>query len=190
MITTIRHFLRRFKYRLIPQAFVVIVVAPVTWLLLDRTPPFVRLHGDLLPPVVVRGDSVRVRYVVTKRVPGRVCPGTVSQEIVDSAGTTFGKRERSVGPAAWEPHPTNPKLEIFTGWPVSIPAETAPGPAVFRTVTFRHCNFLQRWLRLSVVQIGPDIDFEIVCNRGYEQIVTAEGRLQCVPTFGNLGSAR
>ena len=137
------------------------IVAPLAWWATDRTPPQVRLVGTLLPPIVVRGEAVRVRYTTTKRVRAD-CPGVVQQEIVDSQNTIFSKFARAVGPAIFEPDPNNPNQDILIGHPVIIPEQVAPGQATFRTVTFRYCNWLQRILHWPIVQIGPDIHFEVI----------------------------
>lgn len=132
-------------------------------LAMQRTPPFVRIAGNLVPDRVYPGDYVQVRYVVTKRLfDNRTCPGTLQQEIVDSQLNIISKAVRETGPAKWEDHPTNPNLEIFYGHPVQIPTQLQPGPAVFRTATFRICNWVQYLLRWPIYQIGPDLPFVIL----------------------------
>jgi len=167
------------------MAIAVVVVGPVVWFITDRTPPFVRLHGTLDPPVVERGGSVRVRYVTTKHArPDSDCPGTVQQEIVDSSGTTYSKRARAAAPAQWEDDPDDPQQEILIGQLVQIPVGTQPGPASFRSASFRHCNWLQEKWPLyywPIVQIGPDIPFVITCRTDVETEILLDGKRQCVP---------
>jgi hypothetical protein len=133
---------------------------PLFFMALDREPPFKRLEGSLVPDRVDRGGSAVVRYVTTKRFRSD-CPGQVQQEIVDSQNTIFSKLARETGPSRWEEFPGDPRKEIFYGRPVAIPEQAAPGRALFRTVTFRYCNFVQRLLHWPIVQIGPDLHFTI-----------------------------
>lgn len=141
--------------------FSLCVFAPLFWMMIDREPPFIRLHGVIIPDTVERGGNVAVRYVTTRRIR-RDCPGVVQQEIVDSQNTIYSKLARDAQPARWEPDPSNPDQEIFTGNPVSVPLQAAPGLALFRSVTFRYCNWLQRALHWPIVQSGPDLYFTIL----------------------------
>ena len=136
------------------------VFGPLFYMAMDREPPFTRLTGTLVPDAVDRGGNVAVRFVTTRRYRSD-CPGQVQQEIVDSQNTIFSKLVRETGPSRWEDDPTNPSREIFYGRPVGIPEQAAPGRALFRTVTFRYCNVLQRTLHWPIIQIGPDIFFTI-----------------------------
>jgi len=142
-------------------AFIALVLfAPIFWMALDRDNPVERLHGELLPQKVARGGFVAVKYWTKKRTRSD-CAGAVQQEIVDSQNTIYQKLARAVGPALWENDPDNPNQEIFYGHQVSIPIQAAPGPAVFRTTTFRYCNWLHRVAQWPIVQIGPDLPFMI-----------------------------
>lgn len=147
-------------------AFLACCIGGMVWVTsyaIDRTPPFVRLYGHLIPDKVLPGDFVQVRYIVTKRVrPTDACPGQLQQEIVDSEKTIISKAVRETGPSKWEPHPDNTHLEVFTGHPVQIPIGMAPGPAIFRTATFRLCNQFQYIMRWPIVQVGPDLPFTIL----------------------------
>jgi hypothetical protein len=153
------------KINLIAIAFAMVVVAPFVWWATDRTPPVWRVSGELDPPVVVKGESVRVRFRVLKRIRPD-CPGRVQQEIVDSQNTIFSKLSRATGPARYEPDQWgDARYEILVGQLVAIPEQASPGPATFRTVTFRYCNWLQTWLQWPIVQVGPNIRFMILDSR-------------------------
>ena len=147
-------------------AMLAAVIGGMIWfmaLALDREPPFVRLYGTLVPDRVNPGDFVAVRYVTTRRrFPSDQCPGTLQQEIIDSENNIISKAVRETGPQKWERHPTDPNLEIFYGHPVQIPNSMVPGPAVFRTATFRFCNWLQYRMRWPISQVGPDLLFMIL----------------------------
>src|SRR5215207_2157095 len=80
---------------LVIGAFALLVVAPFVWYAADRTPPMVRLYGEIVPDPAPRGSDVHVEYIVTKRIRDE-CPGTVHQEIVDSGGTTYQKTAKPV----------------------------------------------------------------------------------------------
>ena len=152
-------------YHVLPAIIAIMIVGPLAWMATDRTPPQVRRYGELIPNIVERGGYVHVKFWTTKRARPD-CPGTVQQEIVDSQNTIFSKLARAVGPVRWEPDPENPNQDIFYGHPVSIPDQAAPGPAMFRTVTFRYCNWLQQTLHWPIVQIGPDLPFRITLKPG------------------------
>ena len=154
-----------------------VVLAIAFYLLVfDRQPPFVRLYGSIIPEVVERSTDpdnpsrIAVRYITTKRIPGRDCPGDVEQEFLDEEGRNSNRPSRDAVPAKWEPHPTDPDKEIFTGHPVAVPvADIGTGQIRFRTVSKRACNFLQRWFPYwSVIQSGPDLFFTLT-KPGVEQ---------------------
>jgi len=142
-----------------------LIFAPIFYMALDREPPVTRLFGSMVPDVVVQGGETAVRYTTTRR-NRQDCPGVVQQEIIDSLNTIYSKLARQTGPAKWEDDPYVPDREIFYGHPVAIPLQAAPGPAIFRTVTFRYCNPLQRWLHWPIIQVGPDLPFTIVAKPG------------------------
>jgi hypothetical protein len=143
-------------------SFALLVVVPTTWMASDRTPPVWRVGGEMDPSTVVRGGETRVRFKVLRRTR-QDCPGTVQQEIVDSQNTIFSKLARATGPSRYEPDPWGDKnYEILVGQKVTIPEQAAPGPAIFRTATFRYCNWLQHWFQWPIVQIGPDLKLMIL----------------------------
>lgn len=144
----------------ITGALLAAAFAPLIFMSLDREPPFTRIHGSLIPDQVEPGGFVAVRFITTKRSRDN-CPGTVQQEIVDSQNTIYSKLVREAGPAKWEQDPGDIHQEIFYGYPVAVPVQAAPGKALFRTVTFRYCNSLQRWMHWPIIQIGPDLWFTI-----------------------------
>ncbi len=161
---------------LIIACFALLVVGPITYWVTDRTPPQVRLRGVLVqcpdvdknnngnfdtcyvPSVITPGDTVRVKYWTTKRSRPD-CPGTVQQEIISSRNTIFSKFGRPTGPAKWGASQDNPDEDFFIGQEVVIPEPISGGPSIFRSVTFRYCNWLQRALHWPIVQTGPDIPF-------------------------------
>lgn len=182
----VKMIIRLLKYFLPPiTAFFAVTVFYFGYI--DREPPFKRISGELVPDTVPFGGCigtdddgnpallpclVRVRYVTTKRIPGREeqCPGDVQQEVWSNRQVFSNLLPRTAGPASWEPHPTDPDLEIFTGHPVAIPINAEPDPkALFKTNSFRGCNFLQQWEywpnAWKVIQRGPDIVFTISPKR-------------------------
>ncbi len=161
----------------IAAAFIAIVVAgPFAYWATDRTPPQTRVKGVLVvcpdvdennrgnfdtcyvPETIVPGTKIRVKFWTTKRQRSD-CPGVVQQEIISSLNTIFSKLGRPVGPARWYADPDNENQDIFIGQEVVIPEQMSAGPALFRSNTFRYCNWLQKALHWPIVQSGPDIEF-------------------------------
>lgn len=154
------------RQEIIAIVFALVIVAPLMWWASDRAPPVWRVSGELEPSSVVRGEKAHVRFRVVKRTRTD-CPGRVQQEIVDSQNTIFSKLGRATGPSRYEPDTWgDPRYEILVGQDVTIPEQAAPGPAIFRTVTFRYCNWVHSFFSWPIVQIGPDIRFTILNKTG------------------------
>jgi hypothetical protein len=160
-----------------------IITAPIYLLYIDRTPPFERLEAcsednpetaedpcsKVIPSIVVLDKAsktrptIRVRYVTSRPIPGRRCPGTVHQEFFDSLGFRDQQREeRPAVPASWEDHPTDPSKAIFVGNPVPVPRNLEPGRIRFQSTTFRYCNFLQELMHRPIVRSGPVLEFFLI----------------------------
>lgn len=180
-----------FVYLVLPPTMVATGIA-FYFLVFDRTPPFERKAGEIVPteyrgmfvsnepdengltrprPIVVpsfdpkKPATIRVKYETTKRDPNRVCPGVVSQELIDSCGRRITIEERAAVPAKWSKHPTDPEREIFEGQEVAVPDPPAIcyGKVRFKSTSFRWCNFMQeRYRSWRVVSEGPDLEFELV----------------------------
>lgn len=138
--------------------FAMFVIGPIAWMAFDRNPPWWRLHGTVEPYRVHRGERITATYTASPLT--RYCPGKVQREVIDVQRNLWPKLSASTV-ASWEQdHDAVTGTVITPG--VIIPPSAAYGSAVYRVTTFWYCNPLQRWLDWPIVQVGPDLPFEII----------------------------
>lgn len=146
----------------IVAAFVsVVFIAPVMWMLMDRAPPYVHLHGEIYPIDPKPGDQLTVEWTMKT---SRVCSGWVQREIIDSQGVicnydkqpAIRRDQLSAQQKDWKGD------RLSRSFPLC--ARAAPGPARYRALTCYECNPLQHWWPICVRT--PDIGFEILPPSG------------------------
>ncbi|HEY6032053.1 MAG TPA: hypothetical protein VIU44_15890 [Gaiellaceae bacterium] len=145
-------------YFFIPEAFAVLVAAPLAWMAFDRDPPL-RLHdGVVSPAVVAAGETVEVKW--RANFSGRDCPGLTQREIVDSKNNIWPKVLRGRR-GVFVPDSPGLSRGTVTTPPLEIPEQISPGRARYKVAQFYYCNFLQRWLAWPIVEVSPEITFEV-----------------------------
>lgn len=158
------------RQNIIAAFFSVFVVVPVTFMLLDREPPYVREQGEIVPfgrwqaecgsaidpePTgITPGACVGVRWSI--RVI-RNCPPanarSINRSLTDSEGVRW--------PLATVPghYGTTPApLPAITRY-FRIPSGAARGPAVYQSSAAFACNPLQHWWPIIIDK--PDVQLDI-----------------------------
>lgn len=150
------HSTRR-KHNIIAAFVVVIFVAPLFWMLLDREPPYSEHAGKTIPHEVKAGDQITVEWQM--RV-NRVCPGYIAREIVDSQNVLWNydvqpsiRREQQFD-VAGAPRLTRLRRSF------TIPEQAAPGPARYRSLSCYICNPIQQLWPVCIRT--PDVNFTIL----------------------------
>lgn len=123
---------------------------------LDSAPPWVRLSGTIDPTHA--GESFTPHWHTTPLV--RDCPGTLQIEIISS--------QAKGPPLIWPVLQRTVSRELHTGqteydpppWPLD--RDIPPGSAIYRVTSFWYCNQAQKSVGLPIIQVGPDIPFEVL----------------------------
>jgi hypothetical protein len=145
-------------YYFIPQIIAVMIVAPLSWMAFDRTPPLA-LYDGVITPNVVRKNQAGVKLVWRARFSGRDCPGLSQREFVDSIRGLWPQLAHSRA-GIFVPDPGSQTVGTVTTPPLMIP-DMAPGPATYQVTQFYYCNWLQRFLHWPIVQPSPYVRFEV-----------------------------
>jgi hypothetical protein len=142
------------KHSIIAAFVSVIFVAPVLWMLMDRTPPYTFEHVEVSPDNVVQGGEIEITFIIKQNRPP--CdPGLIYREYKGATGQihVFDPIQRSRSPTVVD----NKFTRVGR-----IPAQIAPGPAVYRGSACYTCNPLQSWLRWPVCVRTPDVEFNVI----------------------------
>lgn len=146
MITTMKQ-----PYRFIIDALFFLALSPFAWWLADREPPWIRIWGEIQPTRA--GDLFSVHWHTTPL--SRECPGTLQVEVM-SGYVVWPVLRRQV----------NSELNIgqidyiAPPWPLAI--SVPRGTAKYRVTSFWFCNWMQEWLNWPIIQVGPDVEFEVL----------------------------
>ena len=141
-----------------PELLALVIVAPLSYLWLDNVPPQQRIAGYITshedPSRQPRlGEDFDIHWTTTRHV--RDCPGIVQVEITQG-NVIWPVMKRFV---------FNPSIgaKEFTPDPWPVPEWAHAGPATYRVTTFWDCNWFQNLIPgWSIIQVGPDIHFEIL----------------------------
>jgi hypothetical protein len=133
------------------ELIAVVLTIFIGWPIIDRRPPWVRLYGEIAPTPA--GGEFSVTWHTT---PLReACPGQLQIE-VQSGRVIWPVLRRQVSDAL--------KLGQTTyttpPWPLAL--TVPPGEAVYRVTSFWYCNWFQEMFNVPVIQVGPDIEFEVL----------------------------
>ena len=119
--------------------FSLLVVAPLTFMVVDSRTPITITKSEMVPSVVVPGQTVTIRWTAVEH---RACDGVVRRRFVDSAGVIH----------EIEPAPTIYRARLSDNptfsRDVTIPAGMAIGPgATYGGTRHYFCNPLQQWFQ-------------------------------------------
>jgi hypothetical protein len=133
--------------------FCVFVVAPMTYWLTDRIPPFERHSGYISPQNIAPGETFDVHW---KGKVNRFCEGVVYRRIKDSKNDIYNLPASIV--RYNEPGRTRDV-------PISqnrIPLMAACGPAEYVADAQHVCNWTHKFWPIRVYE--PSIKFNIACK--------------------------
>ncbi len=142
--------------RVLIPALSIAIVGPLTWMIMDREPPYTRLAGEMIPAHPRQGDFVSVRWTIDVH---KLCPPSeprnVTRRVVDSVGTftdyapvegVFGASGRGVQ-----------QQSITRAF--QLPSSIEPGPARYHSTACFACNPVQKLFPVCVST--PEIQFTI-----------------------------
>lgn len=131
-----------------------LVVAPVTYMVADREPPFVRLGGRVVPSVLHSGDEFTVEWDLFVNTHRRCWPvGGIEITFIDSAGALKALESQPV-----LADPSNRDAHIHRV--LRLPMGMTDGIARYRSVGHFACNIIQQYVPIRVT--GPDLLFTVV----------------------------
>lgn len=115
--------------------FCLLCVAPISYMLLDRTPPMAYENGFIVPPVAAPGELVTVTW---RTHVERSCTGTVHRKLIDSQGVV------------WDFEPTETasfesRTHVQLSRDFKVPYAVAYGVTKYRVVIRWVCNPLHNW---------------------------------------------
>lgn len=161
MRAVFRSFLSNLPYAVIAVA----LAGPVTWMMLDREPPYIRESGKITPASydkcglpekspsgIVAGGCAAIDWKI--RAIRNCKPASqfnVSRTIVDQQGEHTLPKVTSI--YSLEEYPK----EITRYFP--LPTTLAVGPASYRSVALYACNPLQYFFPIAVER--PDVHFMV-----------------------------
>jgi len=143
---------RRIVYlEIMLEVIAVVLTVFIGWPIIDRRPPWVRLYGHIEPTHA--GGEFSVQWHTTPLREG--CPGQLQIE-VQSGKVIWPVLRRQVsdtlvlGQTSYKTAP----------WPLAL--TVPPGKAIYRVTSFWYCNWFQEMFNWPIIQVGPDIEFEVL----------------------------
>lgn len=159
------------RQNIVAAFFSVFIVVPITFMLLDREPPYIREYGEILPFTrwqeecgpqldnepsgIVPGSCVGIKWTI--RVIKNCPPSSarsISRSITDSEGVRW-PLVAVPGHFGTTPAPLPGITRYFR-----IPSGASRGPAVYQGIAAFACNPLQHYLWPIIVD-KPDVPFTI-----------------------------
>lgn len=130
------------------------VVVPVSWFLMDRTPPYRFEHVEITPANVVQGGEISITFTV-KQLRTSCGPGTIYREFKEETGKlhVYDPIERVDAPVI-----NDNKFIRYSKLPDTI----SPGPTIYRGTSCYTCNPMQGLLRWPVCASTPSATFNVV----------------------------
>jgi hypothetical protein len=143
------------KQMVIAVFVLVPIVAPVTWMLFDRIPPYEFTAVEITPKYVFQGGEIYITFTVRQLRP--VCsPGLAYREF---------KEEKSGKMHTFDPViRAEPPVVINNQFTriARLPESMTPGPIEYRGLACYTCNPIHSWLRWPVCSATPNGQFIIV----------------------------
>lgn len=136
MIRSILGIPRKFFCHAAAALFSAFIIAPLTFMLLDRELPVVQTPAELNPSQVRPGQIVELIWKADVR---RLCKGTVSRQWVDSEGVIFYV---SPDPTVARANPTHLGPDKMFSRDVVIPSGMSPGQARMVVDIEYRCNIM------------------------------------------------
>lgn len=133
----------QWKIHIYAALFSIFVVAPTSYLVIDREPPFMLSGFETIPSEIVAGSSYRISLVITP-LNDKACTGFVVLQVIDSSfpGRVWLNDTRISILTAQELGQDPVRV---VGRPWLLPEGVRPGPARIKTRQTFYCNFTH-WL--------------------------------------------
>lgn len=134
--------------------FSILVVVPVAWMLMDRSPPYIREGGEILPPDQIQGGFVTpIWRIKVRKACSPSTPNNVTRRITDAKG-----KRHFYEPVAGR-FGVGVNEQIPLGLPLPLPNDIAVGRATYWSEACFACNpFQYIW---PVCINTPELGFEI-----------------------------
>jgi len=143
------------KRHIVIATFVsVLIIVPVMWMLMDRTPPYTIEHVEINPHNAVQGQEIYITFTV-KSNRTACSPGLIYREYREESGKLhlFDPIIRAEAPAL----DNNRFVRIS-----KLPDNISPGPTIYRGTACYTCNPIHSWLHWPVCSSTPNIEFNVV----------------------------
>jgi hypothetical protein len=133
---------------IVAGAISLFVVAPITWLALDREPAYVVNSLKVLPPILPGGREAKLEWDFTVKRSG--CEGQFYRVISDSVGVLriYDRFEDTFVHLPVGPH------QSLNTHPFFLPADMAPGPGKLTVYISSECTFFQHLWPVQSVVVG------------------------------------
>lgn len=116
--------------------FALIIVAPITYLVTDRSPPYVYLSGEVVPPEAGAGDELSVYWTVKIN---HFCPGWVERYVTDHRGYMW----RNIGSPVKSLLADKPGNTALIANTFQLPRGIGAGDAIYQAHVCYRCNTVQ-----------------------------------------------
>ena len=156
--------LKMLRRVVIPAIFCAIVVAPITWMLVDREPPYTRVAGWVMPPApggaIRRGDEISIEWAIDIR---RQCTPlkmrNVTRRIIDSTGRYYDYEPVEIN---FDNGPGGGHKRIVVR-PFKLPRAIETGRTKYHSAACYYCNPIQQLFPICIN--APEIEFIIEADR-------------------------
>lgn len=133
----------------------VMVLAPILWMVLDRTPPYTYTKVEVSPQTVQQGGEIYITF--TTKVNRSTCgAGLVYREFKEEESGKLHVIDPVMRAA-----PPVVVGDTFTRT-ARLPGNLDPGPVTYRGTACYQCNPLHSWLRWPVCSPTPSVTFNVV----------------------------
>ncbi len=134
--------------------FSVLIVVPVMWMLMDRTPPFTVEHVEIVPNNVDQGNDIHV--VLTVKQNHLPCNfGIIHREFKEFSG-----KVHFYDPVVRTELPAVENNKIISV--VKLPDSISPGPTIYRSSACYFCNPIQGLLHWPICVLVPGVEFNVM----------------------------
>lgn len=145
----IGYFLRKNIYAAL---FAIFVIGPITWVAMDREPPFLLTEGHTIPAKIRHGELFQLQWKYYN-LPRR-CPGIIYLYLRDSSGKIWVGEPMTAAFGLITEDSVEIKGTLISGHKRVMPDDIAPGPAKIYLTNDFYCNFTQYLWPLRV-SFGP-----------------------------------
>lgn len=132
----------------------IVLAAPITWMLMDREPPYTRVAGHVTPALSHPGDWISIVWEIdVHRRCTPIAERNITRRIIESTGRYYNYE-----PVGSDYNGSSPRAKIVIR-PFKLPRSIEPGETRYHSLACYHCNPLQRLLPVCVST--PDITFTV-----------------------------